>query len=325
MNMQYNKPIPKDTLKKYQEMNLEDKIKLSLDVIKEFMECVVNNDEKIVYISSSFGKDSVVLIDLVRRNYPNVTICNVNTGVEPPGCEEIRESYDNVIVEKPKKEIAQVIEEYGYMLPMGKEKTNAIEACRRNLYEGKFDTVRVKKMRGDFGKTSQFNFSKYVPVLLAPFKISDKCCYYLKLEPTSRFSKKHGFKYVFVGTTADESRMRRNNFLKNGFNIKEQCRPLAHWTSHDILEYCLKNDIKLPSCYGEIIKEKGKYTTSNFIRTGCICCPIGSHLRQKNDFQRLYETDKEKWDWVINELGFGKMLDYFNIPYKPDDSQTKLM
>lgn len=314
--MKYDKSISKKELAEYSRYSLKDKIRLSREIIKDFYENI--EDKNSMIISSSFGKDSVVLIDLVRSVYPEIPIVYMNTGVEHPSCIELSKTYDNVLEVSPKKTMEEIIEEYGYMLPIGKEKTNTISLCRKNLGEGKFNTVRVKKMRGDFGEKSLFNFTKYQWVVFAPFKISDKCCQYLKIEPSERIGKKYGYTHVFVGITAEESRMRKNNLLNNGFNTETQSRPLGHWTVHDILQYCLNQDIQIASCYGDIIKgDDGKLKTSKFSRTGCVCCPIGSHLKNKNDFQRLYEEDREIWDYVINKLGFGQVLDFFDVPYVP--------
>ena len=327
-NMNFSEPIEKEDLKEYQSMSLEDKIKLSKEIITDFYESI--DDKNSIYISSSFGKDSVVLIDLVRSLYPEITIGYVDTGVEQPSAVELSKNYNNVITLYPKKSMKQIVEEYGYPLPIGKEKTNTIELCRKNLYEGKFNTVRVKKMRGDFGEKSLFNFSKYQWVVFAPFKISNVCCHFLKHEPFERFNKEYGFKYTFVGTTAEESRMRKNNLLNHGFITDNQARPIGHWTVQDVLQYILDHNLEIASCYGEIIWEGNTLKTSRFDRTGCICCPIGSQYKKINDFQWLYQTDKKSWDFVINELGFRQVLDFFDIPYKdevriPKDKQTKLM
>lgn len=326
--MKYNQPIPKDQLKEYQSMSLKDKIKLSKEIIIEFYESI--DDKNSIFISSSFGKDSVVMIDLVRSLYPDIPIGYVDTGVEQPSAIELSKTYDNVLTIYPKKSMKQIVEEYGYPLPIGKEKTNTIELCRKNLYEGNFNTIRVKKMRGDFGEKSLFNFSRYQWVIFAPFKISNKCCTYLKHEPFERFGKKYGFTNTFVGTTAEESRMRKNNLINHGFITENQARPIGHWKVQDVLQYILDNNLQIASCYGEIILDGDTLKTSKFNRTGCICCPIGSMQKKINDFQWLYQTDRESWDFVINELGFGQVLDFFDIPYKDEtkiekDHQSKLV
>lgn len=73
--------------------------------------------------------------------------------------------------------------------------------------------------------------------------------------------------------------------------------------------------ISLPACYGNIIKKDGKYTTSLHKRNGCICCPIGAQFESPNKFQLLKKTDKRAYDFVINELNFKKVLDWFKIKY----------
>lgn len=311
--MKYNVPISRDELKRYQTMPLDDKIELSKKIIKEFYD---NADSDKIYIACSFGKDSVVLVDLVRNIYPNIPIVYINTGVEQPSVLSLSKQYDNVFELKPKKSMEDVIEEFGYILPFGKDKTSTLEYVRKNLYEGKFNTLRVRRLRGDMGENSMYDHSKYLPHLLAPFKISQKCCYWLKEQPLNAFTSKNGFKYQFNGMTAEESLIRENSIVKYGFNLEFDCRPLAHWKVHDILEYILKYDLPLAECYGDIVKDSnGEYVTSKFYRTGCTCCPVGSHLDSPNQFQLLYKYDKETWNYVINVLGFKQVLDWFDIPY----------
>lgn len=316
--MKYEGHIEKETLKQYQNLTLDEKIEISKDIIREFGEnkIKIGTDKEVkTYISSSFGKDSLTTINLVREVYPEIPVIFVDTGVEQPSTVKMSKEYPNTIIIKPKKEIKEIIEKYGYMIPIGKERADAIEACRRNLHEGKFNTNRVKKMRGDYGEKSFFNFSKYQSVLLAPFKISNKCTHYLKVEPFNRL-KREGWKYSITGVTAEESNSRKSNIIKNGFITVDQCRPIGHWTEQDVLEYILRENIQLPSCYGEIKKDKnGKLHTTQFVRTGCICCPIGSQHNKPNDFQRMWKYDKDSWNYVINELGYKQVLDYFNIPY----------
>ena len=321
IKMKFNKPIPKEELKKYQNLPLEDKIKLSQEIIKEFYE---NIDSDKVYIASSFGKDSIVLVDLVRNLYPNIPIIYINTGVEHPSILNLSKEYSNVFELKPKKPMEQIIEEYGYITPFGKDISNTLEMARKNLYEGKFNTIRVKKLRGDVGGIGKYDYSKFAHHLLAPFKISDRCCYWLKKQPLNSFTKKNGFKYQFNGMTAEESLIRQGSMIKNGFNLEFDSRPLAHWKVHDILSYILKYDLHLAECYGDIIENSdGEYVTSKFYRTGCTCCPVGCDLDNPNQFQLLYKYDRETWDYVINQLGFKQVLDYFKVPYTDFENQTE--
>lgn len=67
-----------------------------------------------MYISFSGGKDSTVLLDLVRSEYPNVKAVFVDTGLEYPEIRSFVKTFDNVEILKPKKNFKQVIQEYGY-------------------------------------------------------------------------------------------------------------------------------------------------------------------------------------------------------------------
>ena len=306
--------ITENELNTYLNYNLSDKIQLSKDIINHFCNTTPISQ---IFISSSFGKDSIVLIDLVNRLFPKIPIVYVDTGIEPPSCVELAEVYDNVTILYPKKDIEQVTHEYGYMIPQGKDKASAIEQVRRNLHDEKYDTWRVKQMRGE-RKGAMWDYSDCTDILVAPFKISDKCCYWLKKSPINSFINKTQYKYSFNGVTVEESQHRRNAILKNGFINKNVCSPIAHWTVNDVLKYIKDNGLPLPHCYGEIIEENGEYRTELFQRNGCLCCPIGSHLESPNKFQLLREFDKETWDYIINDLGYGKVLDFFNIPYTLD-------
>ena len=290
-------------------LDLEEKIEKSNDIIMDFYESV---DSESVYISSSFGKDSLVLIDLVRKIYPKIPILYINTGLEHDSCVELSKKYENVHEIKPKKSMEEIIEKYGYIIPYGKEVSGAIEQVRRNLYDGELNTYRVKQFRGEIG----YNYVRFCDDLLAPFKISDKCCYHLKISPLKSYCNENGFLFSYVGITAEESNMRRKNLLKYGFNTEKQSRPLGFWTVNDVLKYLMEKKIEIPKCYGEIIEENGIFKTSLHQRNGCICCPVGTLYETPNKYQILYENDKKSWDFVINKLNFKKVCDWFGVKYK---------
>ena len=121
-------------------------------------------------------------------------------------------------------------------------------------------------------KGSIFNKGKWEFLLDAPFKISEQCCDELKKKPMKDFNKKSG-KVPFIATMASEGGVRKEAYLKtscNAYNIGKS-QPLGFWTEQDILEYTVKNNLKICSVYGDIIKnDKGLYETTGEKRTGWV-------------------------------------------------------
>ena len=83
-----------------------------------------------VYISFSGGKDSTVLLDIVRKMYPNVLAVFIDTGLEYPEIRNFVKTFDNVEWLKPKKTFRQVIEEYGYPF-ISKEVSDKVYGARQ--------------------------------------------------------------------------------------------------------------------------------------------------------------------------------------------------
>lgn len=83
-----------------------------------------------VYVSFSGGKDSTVLLHLVRSMYPDVPAVFCNTGLEYPELRHFAENTPNTTVLHPKMTFDQVITRYGYPI-VSKETAEAIYYARR--------------------------------------------------------------------------------------------------------------------------------------------------------------------------------------------------
>ncbi len=83
-----------------------------------------------VYVSFSGGKDSTVLLHMVRSQFPDVPAVFCNTGLEYPEIQKFVKGFDNVITLYPKMNFHQVLTQYGYPL-IGKEVAEAIYYARR--------------------------------------------------------------------------------------------------------------------------------------------------------------------------------------------------
>ena len=52
-------------------------------------------------------------------------------------------------------------------------------------------------------------------------------------------------------------------------------------------------------------------------RSGCMYCMYGVHLEHEpNRFQLMQVTHPRQYDYCINKLGCGAVLDYIGVPYR---------
>lgn len=315
------KKYTNEDLKIMQGWSLERKIQVTQTRIIEWYEHFKGQ----VYVSFSGGKDSTVLLDLVRRIYPDVPAVFIDTGLEYPEIREFAKTIDNVIWLKPEKNFRQVILEYGYPI-ISKEVANVVEEARRNAITGKY-TYRIKRLNGELldknGKKSQFNCEKWKFLLDAPFKISSKCCNVMKKKPAKKYERETGRKPI-IGTLAEESRLRKTVWKQHGCNAftgsRQSSQPLSFWREQDILEYLKRFRIPYAPVYGEIIQDdKGRYYTTGCNRTGCVFCGFGCHLeKEPNRFQRLKQTHPKLWDFCMRPvenggLGMREVLEYIGV------------
>lgn len=151
-------------LKQLQSLPLEVKIKKSQKRICEWVEYY---GEDGVYVSFSGGKDSTVLLDIVRKMYPGIEAVFVNTGLEYPEIVDFVKRFDNVTILRPKKNFRQVLTEYGYPV-ISKEVSATIEQAKQTPWGAKYQRLHGTSDSG-------FDFSRYLFLEDAPFKISDRC------------------------------------------------------------------------------------------------------------------------------------------------------
>ena len=280
-----------------------------------------------VYVAFSGGKDSTALLHIVRSLYPNVEGVFANTGNEFPEIVQFVRKQKNIKWVKPRKSFAQVIKEEGYPL-ISKKTSRMIRDCQnptdknlksRTLYLSDYTLDK----EGNFTdiKNNSFKIAhKHRYLINAPFKISEKCCNYLKKYPMQDYEKATGKKAI-IGTQANESKMRESAYLQTGCNNFKggKCQPLGFWTEQDILEYIVKFNIEIAAIYGEVkIDSEGKYYTTGESRTGCVACGYGCSMWKTDDdnrYLRLERTHPKLHNHVINYLGFKEVLEYMNIKH----------
>ena len=116
-------------LQELQALPLDLKISLTKQRIREWIRYYGDNG---VYVSFSGGKDSTVLLDIVREDYPKVTAMFVDIPTQYPELRDFVKTYDNVDIVKPKMGFIEVVKKYGFPL-ISKEVSESVEGARKYL------------------------------------------------------------------------------------------------------------------------------------------------------------------------------------------------
>ena len=116
-------------LKQFQAMPLEVKIAMTKVRIRDWVNYY---GQEGVYVSFSGGKDSTVLLHMVREEYPDIPAVFVDTGLDYPEIRQFVKTFDNVTWVKPKLTFKQVIEKYGYPF-ISKEVAECVNGARKYL------------------------------------------------------------------------------------------------------------------------------------------------------------------------------------------------
>lgn len=242
----------------------------------------------------------------------------------------------------------QLIQEFGFPV-LSKEIASKIETLANPTEKNK--TVRHAIVTGETGayggfqKRSRMKMSQKWLELFGGyanedegtdyktpnFKVSSKCCYYLKEKPCDDWGKQHN-SVPYLGLMASEGGRRAKSLRLNGCNYfgKSTIRsaPFAIFDRDSLLrlalemdelwkngwkeafykkgvrEGYLKPDFKMPESiipeiYGNIEPdENGKLHTTKAQRTGCSMCGFGIHLEKKpNRFDLLKEKNPKEWEF----------------------------
>ena len=167
---------------------------------------------------------------------------------------------------------------------------------------------------------SQFNKEKWLPLVYTPFMISHMCCHKMKKQPMHKYQHDNGYKPI-LATLAEESRVRKQGWIRHGCNAFESknpmSQPMSFWTEQDVLTYLVRYAVPIASVYGEIVHVGDDCTEyppvdltghvmcnlkcSGCQRTGCAFCAFGMHLEKKGKtrFHILAEVEPRKYEFAL--------------------------
>lgn len=327
-----------------QSLPLNVKVQMTKRRIREWYEFW----EGQVYVSFSGGKDSTVLLHMVRELYPDVEAVFVNTGLEYPEIQKFVKTFDNVTILRPEMRFDEVIKKYGYPV-ISKDVAQTIHYARKNS-DWALKKLNGIRSKGNTPSEYRKRYVKWKPLVQSDFKCSHLCCSEMKEKPLREVEK---VKKPFIGVLAEESGRRTDAWLKTGCNAfggnKPASKPMSFWTKQDVLQYIKDFKVPIASVYGDVVFAEepnqtrvefddglpcGKLCTTGCNRTGCIFCGFGAHLEKgETRFQRLKTTHPKQYAYCIgggaydedgiwkpnkDGLGMGHVFDELNKIYGED-------
>lgn len=293
------------------------------------------------------GLDSITLLCFLRSIGIDVPAVSVSI-LEDKGNQEVHKQL-GVISIAPYMSKTKVLQELGfpvvskakankisYLLNPDSDKQTFIHAIMTGDMgaQGHFQHSEKIKLPEKWIKLFGYNYREHRPDMEfsepPEFKVSSKCCYYMKEKPADDWAKEHN-SYPYLGLMASEGGQREMGLMKNGCNYygKNTVRscPFAIFSRQDLLQLALDLNVPVPKAYGEIKrKDDGTLYTTRAQRTGCSMCGFGIHIEQRpHRFDRLREDNPKEWYYWMYECctdsegkkyGWGRVLDYIGVPWE---------
>lgn len=277
------------------------------------------------------GLDSITLLLFLRSIGIDVPAVSVSS-LEDKSIQQIHKEL-GVIALKPAKSKVEVIHEFGYPIiskkiaqeisylqnPTEKNATVRNTILKGHYGDGGFSFKMPKKWLKKFGGADPQGAA--LGYAAAPFKVSDKCCKYLKEIPCIQYEKEHNAA-PYMGLMASEGGRREAMLQLNGCNYfgKKRSRgcPFAIFQRQDLLQLALDLEVPVPKIYGEIVRDPdGTLRTTNAQRTGCSMCGFGIHLQKRpHSFDLLYKENPKEWHFWMVDQGWGEVLDYIGVEWR---------
>lgn len=292
------------------------------------------------------GLDSIVLLMFLRKVGIDIPAVSVSS-LEDKSIQKVHREL-GVISITPGKSKVEILNEVGFPV-ISKKIAGRIDTLQHPTDRNK--TVRHAIITGECGAQGHYaknsrmklpnkwlelfggyeNENENVNYRIAPFKVSNKCCKYMKEDPCDKWAKEHNSR-PFLGLMASEGGQREEALVEHGCNYfgKTVIRsaPFAPFLRQDLLQLALDLKVPVPEIYGTIErKEDGTLYTTKAQRTGCSMCGFGIHMEKRpHRFDQLRERNPKEWEfWMYRcctdpetgeKFGWGRVLDYIGVGWE---------
>lgn len=259
------------------------------------------------YVSFSGGKDSTVLLQLIKMCIDSYTIKPIkavfqNTGVEM-GCtidfvkECQKEWYSEIEIKTPSVPFAKVLSVHGKPVA-SKMKSTLLNRWYRGNRGAQLQSLLIDGKSLSTGRMSSKSKlpAKYFHMLHDDFtiKASNKCCHYLKKLPFKEYKEQNELKGNLLALRISEGGAREINakarVSRGDGNICTKLYdgtiykyPIIDWTDEDVEQFIKEYNVPLSKAY----------TDYGFERTGCMACPYSQTLT--HDLYYLYKHEQNRY------------------------------
>lgn len=326
------------------DMSYEGKLTLARARVREWkMTCIKNGKD---YAVSVGGLDSITLLAFCREVLQE-DVKGVSVSIlEDKSIQAVHKEM-HVIPITPAKTKAAVLQEYGFPVI---SKLTAAKIERLQTPNDDSPIIRAY-MTGDLGAWGHFGHNEKFKIpdkwiekfgglyadmrpdldcKVAPFKVSDKCCYWLKELPARQYQEEHNI-WPYLGLMQSEGGRRQYSLRMHGCNYvgKSTARscPFNYFNRQDLLQLALDLNVHVPEIYGEIKEDlNGDLQTTRAQRTGCSMCGFGIQLdRRPHHFDMLRQDNPKEWEyWMYRcctdengeKYGWGRVLDWIGVEWE---------
>ena len=313
---------------------LTEEFTLKITQAMERIEELYYNSKGKCYISFSGGKDSTVILALVRmceeiytipKNAIPAVYCD--TGVELQATRDFVEWckegwYPNVEIIRPQKTFKQVLDIEGKPMK-SKLKSEFMSRWQKKGNENAFSYL-INAVSPSTGKPYHKTKigDKDLHILSPDFDImaSSKCCDWLKKKPFADYNKEHDIEGYITGVRSGEGGARELAAVKRLANggklctfVKDGCTvkmPIIDWTDEDVDMFIEQYNVPLSKAYTEY----------GMVRTGCMGCPFSRELTQ--NLEVLYKYEPNRYKASLFWLGDVYIAQNIKLPFD-EEYETK--
>lgn len=252
-----------------------------------------------IYVAFSGGKDSIVASHMTMRALKEMC-------VNP----QIKHVYEQTLLEH--RSINRFVKQYFNHVPGTTvyPEIKPHEVVKRFGYPflGKRIAEHIERIRN--GRTSNWftnTYPKYVPLASIQTHISASCCHHLKKAPVEKWlAENQHIKAVVMGTRADESMARRQQWVENSCVYTPpdgvtRILPLSYFSEAHVWAYIEKHNLEYPNIYN-----------CGYTRSGCMTCGFGCHVQSPNRFQVLRNENYPFYEAIMKEWGYADAIHEIN-------------